>query len=61
METGVDSQKRLVAFFKQFVNASLIKYFRNSTDTMGEWDYFSSLISQNNPDLDKIQRFLEVL
>lgn len=28
---------------------------------MGEWDYFSSLISQNNLDIDKIQRFLEVL
>jgi hypothetical protein len=61
MEIGGDSQKRLVSFFKQFVNTALIKHFKNSTDTMGEWDYFSSLISQNIPDLDKIQRFLEVL
>lgn len=61
MERNADLQKRLVAVFKQFVNSTLLKHFRNSEDTVTEWNYFSSLLSQETIDMDKIQMYLEVL
>ena len=61
MERNSDIQKRLVGFFKQFVNTTLIKHFRNSNETMNQWESFSSLIGQDYIDLDKIQKYLETM
>jgi hypothetical protein len=56
MEINSDIQKRLVSFFKQFINTKLIKHFRSSHETMAKWESFSLLIGQYYIDLDKIQK-----
>jgi hypothetical protein len=61
MERNNDIQKRFAGFFKQFVNTALIKHFRTSPDTMSQWESFSTLIGQDNIDMDKIQKYLDTL
>lgn len=61
MEKNSDIQKKFVGFFRQFVNTALIKHFKASADTMSQWDSFSTLIGQDNIDMDKIQKYLDTL
>lgn len=56
-----DKQKQLVSFFKQFVTTALFKHFRASEEALNEWNYFSSLLSQENIDIEKLKLYLEVL
>lgn len=57
----MDSQRKLVESFKQFVNTVLFKHFKDSEETMIEWNYFSSLLSQDPFDLQRIDMYLNVV
>jgi hypothetical protein len=58
-QTLADNEKRLISYFKQFMEKSIVPTIKNYGMVMSDWQTFSNLISSDTVDLAKIQSFLE--
>jgi hypothetical protein len=54
-----DNERRLINYFKQFIDKSIVPTIKNYVMVMSEWETFSNLISSDIVDHGKIQSFLD--
>jgi hypothetical protein len=57
----MNSEKRLVGLFKNFVERTCLGFIRAQDHLLKEWLYFSTLISQDCIDYFKVEKYVESL
>lgn len=60
-QSNTVNEKKLVSIFKQFVEKAIVPVIKGNDSAVSEWQYFSSLLGQENLDYSKLQIYVDVL